>query len=455
MNAKRKVPFVDTNIIPDRNAGIGSLLWDLRNPSDPDRDGTPLLEPEFAFIDVGVSRAGVSASLKTLLAGELKMDVAYVATELQDLVPYAYVTPLGSQAEKIQDCLSRMISSQGTAYEVSDWQYVVDSLGKVSTVAYSNILSGNEVWESYFMGRSFMISGEKVEFSDAVLDEMLAPDVQKIEERFDLEKKQQRDPHQPGYLWDGYRIEKNPLETGLAESGITLQKTDVPQRISDRQNVLFLGNVLNHYPKNGQAHELDRIVANMLEGDIVIVQADEMETSFIEVLRVKGQGELKKRERVRWINTRTLEIWNPVSDTGTWQQINLKPVLGKIVSHLIDCLGRKVNFPEWNQVDNKLLVRQYINQVFVTFFRALPVEETLRIAIGEALKRLPSGDVLKGIPVFRNDAKDVYGGTLGSDLIPIVSEADILNMKMTLANVERIKDDKVQPTKSENQQKIH
>ncbi len=50
MKAQTAVPFVDTNIIPDRNAGIGSLLWDLQNPQDPDRDGPPLLEPEFAFI---------------------------------------------------------------------------------------------------------------------------------------------------------------------------------------------------------------------------------------------------------------------------------------------------------------------------------------------------------------------------------------------------------------------
>ena len=70
MKAQTVVPFVDTNIIPDRNAGIASLLWDLQNPQDPDRDGPPWLAPEFAFIDVGVSRAKVSTVLKTLLASE-------------------------------------------------------------------------------------------------------------------------------------------------------------------------------------------------------------------------------------------------------------------------------------------------------------------------------------------------------------------------------------------------
>ena len=45
MKAQTAVPFVDTNIIPDRNAGIGSLLWDLQNSQDPDWDGPPLLDP--------------------------------------------------------------------------------------------------------------------------------------------------------------------------------------------------------------------------------------------------------------------------------------------------------------------------------------------------------------------------------------------------------------------------
>lgn len=31
MKAQTAVPFVDTNVIPDRNAGIASLLWDLQN----------------------------------------------------------------------------------------------------------------------------------------------------------------------------------------------------------------------------------------------------------------------------------------------------------------------------------------------------------------------------------------------------------------------------------------
>ena len=35
MNAQTAVPFVDSNIIPDRNVGIGSLLRDLQNSQDP------------------------------------------------------------------------------------------------------------------------------------------------------------------------------------------------------------------------------------------------------------------------------------------------------------------------------------------------------------------------------------------------------------------------------------
>ncbi len=200
--------------------------------------------------------------------------------------------------------LSGMSPSKETTYEVTDSHYVVDRQGKVSSVAYSYNLHGNEVWEAYFMGRTFMYSGEPVEFSDLKLNEMLAPDVQKIEARIDSERKRDSDPSQSGPSWDGYRMEKNPLDAGLAEFGITLQKTNVPQRIKDRQNVLFLGNVLNHYPQDEQARELDRIAANMEEGDIVIIQTDEMETPSIEVLHVKRQGAQKTRERVRWINTK-------------------------------------------------------------------------------------------------------------------------------------------------------
>src|SRR5512136_3172089 len=121
MKAQTAVPFVDTNIIPDRNTGIGSLLWDLQNPQDPDPNGPPLLDPEFAFIDVGVSRAKVATALKTLLASDLKMAVDYVATERLEAVPYANVTLLGDRAEKIRGCLARMISSKDAPREVKDW----------------------------------------------------------------------------------------------------------------------------------------------------------------------------------------------------------------------------------------------------------------------------------------------------------------------------------------------
>lgn len=424
MKAQTAVPFVDTNVIPDRNAGIASLLWDLQNPQDPDRDGPPLLDPEFAFIDVGVSRAKAATAVKALLAGDLKMDVDYVATERPEAVPYASVTLLGDGAEKIRGCLSAIFSSKGATCEVKDWHFVVDQQGNVSSVAYSYHLHGNEVWEAYFMGRTFMYAGEQVEFSNPELDEALAPYVTEIEAGIDLERKRDADLGQPAPSWDGYRMEKDPLEAGLAEFGITLQKIDVPQRIKDRQNVLFLGNVLNHYPQDEQARELDRIAANMEEGDIVIVQVDEVETAFIDVLQVKGQGAQKTREPVRWINTKTLEIQQPDRVLGSWRQIRLKPEVERMVSRLIECLGRKVSSPEWTQQHHRVVVYQYISHVLRKYFRALPVEETLRIAIREALRRLPAEGGPKGIPVFKDDAEDAYGGALGLDSSPIVSEAD-------------------------------
>ncbi|OPY86609.1 MAG: hypothetical protein A4E73_03913 [Syntrophaceae bacterium PtaU1.Bin231] len=399
----------------------------------------------FAFIDVGVSRARAATALKTLLASDLKMDVDYVATELLEAVPYAHVSLLGDRVEKIRGYLSGMSPSKETTYEVTDWHYVIDRTGKVSSVTYSYNLHGNEAWESYFMGRAFMISGEKVEFFDPRLNEMLAPDVPRIEARIDLERKRDSDPSWPGPSWDGYRMERNPLEAGLGEFGITLQKTDVPQRIKDRQNVLFLGNVLNHYPQDEQATALDRIAANMEEGDIVIIQTDDVETPSIEVLHVRRQGARKTRERVRWINARKLEVRKPVRGPGPWRRISMEPGVKRMVSRLIDCLGRKVSSPEWSQEDHKALVRQYISHVFRTFFRALPVEETLRIAIREALRRLPSEGGPKGVPVFRDDAKDAYGGALGSDPSPIVSEEDLIDMKMAPANVERTLPDDAQP----------
>jgi hypothetical protein len=420
--------FTDTNIIPDRNAGIGSLLLDLQDSQGPDRDGPPLLGPEFAFIDVGASRARVSTTLKTLLAGDLGMVVDYVATERLEAVPYANVTLLGERAEKIRGYLSGMISSKATTREATDWHYVVDRKGKVSSIAYSYDLHGNEAWEAYFMGRPFMSSGERVEFADPELDEMLASDVPTIEAWIDSERKRDSDPSQPGPSWDGYRIDRNPLEAGLAAAGIALQKTDVPQRIEDRQNVLFLGNVLNHYPQDERARELDRIAASSLDGDIVIVQVDEVETSSIEVLRVKGQGTHKTRERVRWVDTRTLEVQKRVGGPGSWREVRVKPELERMVSRLIDHLGTRVSSPEWSQENHALLVRQFFSLVFRTFFRAVPVEETLRVAVREALRRLPSDGGPKGIPVFEGDATDAYGGALGPDPSPIVSEADLVHL---------------------------
>ncbi len=437
MKAQIAVPFVDTNIIPDRNVGIGSLLWDLQNPQDPVRDGLALLDREFAFIDVGASRAKVATALKTLLANDLEMDVDYVATERVEAVPYANVTLLGDRAEKIRGCLSAIFSSKGAACEVKDWHFVVDRNGKVSSVAYSYHLHGNEVWEAYFMGRTFMYAGEQVEFSNPQLDAALAPEVAEIEARIASERKREVDPSLPAPSWNGYKLEKYPLEAGLAKFGITLQKTDVPQRIADRQNVLFVGNVLNNYPQDEQARELDRIATNMQERDMVIVQVDEVATAFIEVLQVKGQGAQKTRECVRWINTKKLEVQQRVPGSGSWRQIRLKPEVERIASRLIECLGRKLSSPEWSQKNHRILVHQYIRHVFMTFFRALPVEETLRIAIREALRRLPAEGGLKGIPVFTDDARDAYGGALGSDPRPFMSEADFIHLGLTNPEAEK------------------
>src|SRR5512139_1883425 len=150
-----------------------------------------------------------------------------------------------------------------------------------------------------------------------------------------------------------------------------------------------------------------------------------------------------------WINTKTLEVQKPVRSPGSWRQIRLKPEVERMVSRLIECLGRKVSSPDWSQQNHRLLVHQYTSHVFKSFFRALPVEETLRLTIREALRRLPSEGGPKGIPVFTDDVKDAYGGALGLDPSPIVSEADLIHMKMAPANVERTLVDNAQPTKSE------
>lgn len=426
MSAQFAVPYVDTNIIPARNAGIGSLLLDLRQP----HDGPPVLATAFAFIDVGVSRAMAATTLKSLLANDLGMEVSYVATEIPGAVPYAYVTLPGERAEQIRQYLSGMISSKGIMREVIDWHYVVDQMGKVSSIAYSYDHYGNEIWESYFMGRTFMVSGEKIEFQDPVLEKLLSPDVKRIEAVVDLETKQDKDPGQPAPSPDGYAFEMNPLEAGLAEFGIALHKTAIPQRINEMQNILFIGNVLNHYPQDEQARAFDRITVEMQEGDIVIVQADDIEMPCIEVFNVKGYGSGKTFERILWVNTAKLEVRKPPNDQGSWQQIQLKPVLERIVNRLLECLERKLIYPHWNQKEHKVFIHQNINLVFGTFFRALPVEKTLRIAIREALRKLPSQEGLNGIPIFKEDHEDAFGNPLTLGLNPIIPEEDFIYMKM-------------------------
>lgn len=220
------------------------------------------------------------------------------------------------------------------------------------------------------MGRPFLYAGETMEFSDPELDSLTAPVVAEIETRMD------REP--PAPCRDGYRVEISPLETQLAKFGITLQKTEIPHRIEGKQNILFLGNILNNYPPQEQARELDGISDNMAAGDLIIVQVDEMESAFIDVLKVKTDGKQRTRERVRWINTKTLEIHQRVTDSGSWRQINLKPELDRMFSGVIASLG----------VSGNSLARQTISQVFRSFFRAMPVEKTARIALREISRRL-------------------------------------------------------------------
>lgn len=413
MKAQTAVHFVDTNVIPDRNAGIASLLWDLRNPQNPDRYGKPLLDHVFAFIDVGASRAKVSIVLKTLLASDLKMDVHYVATEHPQAVPFAYVKPLGDRDKRIRGCLSQMISSPAVARQVTDWHFVVDDRGKVRSVSYSYILRGTEIWEAYYMGTPFLYAGETIRFNYPDLDCLMAPDVAKIE----TEIERDLDPDQPTHSWEEFRMDRNPLETGLADFEISLQKTDVPQRIAKRQNVLFLGNVLNNYPRDRQASELERMAANMEEGDIVIVQVDEVATAFIDVLRVKREGGEKTRERLRWINAKTLEVRQPIPGSGSWRQTHLWPEVERMASRFIHSLGMKES-QDRNQEAQRKLINQSIRHVFRTFFRAMPVDETLRVAIREALRRLPSEAVPKEVLAFSNDGNNAYESPLDQPRIP-------------------------------------
>jgi hypothetical protein len=174
----------------------------------------------------------------------------------------------------------------------------------------------------------------------------------------------------------------------------------------------------------------------MEERDLVIVQEDEVKASFIDVFQVKGRDAGKTCERVRWIDTRKLEVRQPGREPGSWRQIRVTPEVDRIAGRLVDCLAEKVSSPDWRRPEHRALLRQNISQVFRTFFRALPVEEILRIAIREALRRLPYEGGPKGIPVFEGDAEDAYGGALGPDPSPIVSEADLMHLGLGTSEAE-------------------
>lgn len=391
------VPMVDTTIIPDRNAGIGSLLWDLRNPRDPSRDGTPLLSRDFAFIDVGVSHARAAIALQTLLLRDLGMEVEYVATERPEALPFAHVTPLGSGADAILSSLTRMISSKGSARAVEELHFTVDHRGKVTSIAYRYDLHGNEIREAYFMGRPFLYAGEMIGYSCPELDGLMAPVVTEIEARMD------RDRAPNTACWDDFMVRRHPLETDLADFGIPLQKTNVPRRITGKQNVLFLGNVLNHYPQDEQSHELERVTANLEHGDLVIVQSDEVATPSIEVLQILGEGTRRRRQRLRWINTRDLEVRMPDCGPEGWRSIALKPEVTRAAGQVMQSLAERAGFTGWPDEARPMLVHRYIGHVFATYFRAMPVAETLRVATREALRRLPPMECLTGIAPPANE----------------------------------------------------
>ncbi len=418
------VPIVDTNVIPDRNAGIATLLLDLQSHASPEPDGQPLLANEFGLIDVGVSRATVAGPLKALLSQDLQMNVLYVATERPEAVPYAYVFHHGEYAGKIRSGLSRMISTKSASREVEAWHYAVDSHGKISSIGYSYRLYGNEVWESYFMGQAFLYGGERIAYADPDLDLMLATEVRKIEAM--MSGKKMRDSHSGHLLTElgEYRIEIDPLEKGLKALGIQLQRTAIPNRIDGKQNVLFLGNVLNHYPKSEQIHELERVTSTMEEGDLIILQMDGLHPSFIEVSRIKKEGGQRKRERVRWIDTSRLELYKPDHGSDRWQKIDIKPMVQHMVTRFMECLDRQVTLAACQQSNYRVLCHQIVSHVFSTFFRTPPSARIMRIAIREALRRLPTEDGPKGLQSINTDVYRVFEEAFGIQRNLDVSEVD-------------------------------
>jgi hypothetical protein len=179
-----KLPFVDTNVIPDRNAGLGAFFGSSES-SKSGSDGPPLLNTLFAFTDVGVSRAKVATALKTLLANDLRWTWNMWPLKCPEAVPYANVTLLGARAEKIRGHLSGMSPYKGESRPRSRTGIiVVDRTGKVSSVAYSYHLYGNEVWEPIsWGGRSCAQVTRSVLGPEAGRD--AGPDVQKIEAMID------------------------------------------------------------------------------------------------------------------------------------------------------------------------------------------------------------------------------------------------------------------------------
>jgi hypothetical protein len=79
------------------------------------------------------------------------------------------------------------------------------------------------------MGQAFMFWDRSVEFADAERDAMLASDVRSIEASHDVERTCEPGSSRPAPAWDGYSVERHPLEADLAAFGIPLQEEEVPR----------------------------------------------------------------------------------------------------------------------------------------------------------------------------------------------------------------------------------
>jgi hypothetical protein len=242
------------------------------------------------------------------------------------------------------------------------------------------------------MGRPFLYAGETIEFSNPELDAVMAPVVAEIEEAMHLSRIQAR----PASFGDGFRVEWNPIESSLAASGIALQATEVPQRIPGKQNVLFLGNVLNQVPRHEQARQLARISSHMTPGDLVIVQSDEAPTAGIDVCQVTERDGQRTLLRMRRIDTATLEVHQSTTGPERWKTTSINAGVIHAADQAWQSLCATDVFTTPLEEPSQRMVRRQFHHVFATFHRAMPTPETIDIAAREVLRRLSPGTKLPG-----------------------------------------------------------